>query len=57
MDDDLINRIKKTLTTHKASECIFECVDCEAKFDGKKVEEFVKHQIDMSHFNYEKYKK
>ena len=57
MDDLLIAKIKKVLTDNNTKDFIFECLDCNTKFDGKNLEEFIRHQIKMLHFNYEEYKK
>lgn len=53
----IINYIKEAFTFPKSSEFIYECINCGEKFDGKTVEYFIKHQIDLKHFDARKYRK
>ena len=54
---NLIHSIKKAFTFVGSSHYIYECLNCKEKFDGNKVEYFIKHQIDCKHYEYTKYKK
>lgn len=50
-------KIKKIITPEKSFHYIYECLNCGEKFDGKRVEYFIKHQINSKHFDYTKSKK
>jgi len=52
---NIIEKIKNFLND-KSSNYTFECLNCEKKFDGIRVEYFIKHQIDYKHWDYKKEK-
>lgn len=52
----LIEKIKKFWNA-KTSDNIFECLNCGEKFDGIRVDYFIKHQLDYKHWDARKYKK
>ncbi len=56
-NDNLIERIKKIFQSRDPEKIFFECLNCGKKFDGFHVEDFIRHQIDNKHFEYEKHEK
>lgn len=49
--------VVKILKTDDIRDYYFICNDCNKKFDGKDVEEFVRHTIDENHPNWDKCRK
>jgi len=54
-----VNVIKKIkdFWNDKSSNYMHECLNCGKKFDGIRVEYFIKHQLDYKHWDSRKYKK
>ncbi len=53
----IISMIRELFTFEKSSNYIFECLNCGEKFDGIRVDYFIKHQIDYKHWDARKFKK